>query len=182
MNRKKALSLILMTTVSHSVISQVTTYNFDPAKVNKELSAKMDSLYSEDQKYRLELTNMEKSGASRQKLDSIRNIIKKKDVSNLIMVTSLIDKQGWLDAQEVGFQGTQALFLIIQHADLKTQKKYYPIILEAEKNGKMLSSNLAILEDRIAVREGREQTYGSQIYYDAEKKKGYVYPLADLKN
>lgn len=181
MKRKKAFSLILMTGLCNSVLSQVTTYNFDPAKVNKELSAKMDSLYNEDQKYRLELTSMEKSGASKQKLDNARSIIKSKDHSNLILATKLIDKYGWLDAQKVGFQGTQALFLIIQHADLKTQKKYYPILLEAEKNGKIVSSNLAILEDRIAVREGREQTYGSQIYYDAEKKKGYVYPLADLK-
>ena len=38
------------------------------------------------------------------------------------------------------------------------------------------------MEDRIAVREGREQTYGSQGYYDSEKKKTFIYPLSDLEN
>lgn len=142
----------------------------------------MDSLYREDQQYRMEMTRLEKEGAGKEQLDSIRSIIRKKDNSNLVFATALIDKYGWPGPQEAGFQGTQALFLIIQHADLTTQKKYYPIILQAEKEGKMLSSNVAILEDRIAVREGREQTYGSQIYYNAEQKKGYVYPLADVKN
>ncbi len=36
----------------------------------------------------------------------------------------------------------------LQHADLPTQEKYLPMIRQAEKDGKTLSSNLALLEDR----------------------------------
>ncbi|WP_255154025.1 DUF6624 domain-containing protein [Ferruginibacter sp. HRS2-29] len=174
--------MIFFTLVINAAFCQVTSYQFDPNKIDKQLSQTMDSLYREDQRYRLELTKFEKEGRTREQLDSIRSIIKKKDHANLVFAIQWIDKNGWPGPQEVGFQGVQALFLIIQHADLQTQKKYYPIILQAEKDGKMLSSNVAILEDRIAVREGREQKYGSQIYYNAEQKKEYIYPLADLKN
>jgi hypothetical protein len=182
MNQKAIILWIIFTISGKIGFSQVTAYQFDPAKVDKVLSATMDSLYKEDQRYRLEMVKLEKENAGKERLDSIRKIIREKDSSNLIFATALIDKYGWPGPEEAGFMGTQALFLIIQHADLKTQKKYYPMILKAEKEGKMLSSNVAILEDRIAVREGREQVYGSQMYYDGIRKKGYVYPLADVKN
>lgn len=160
--------------------SQVISYSFDPSKINKELAAKMDSLYQEDQKTRIELINLVNAGASQKVVDSFWAVIKIKDSSNLVFAEQLIHKHGWLGAQEIGMQGTQALFLIIQHADLNRQKKYYPLIKQAEKEGKVLSSNVAILEDRIAVREGLPQSYGSQGYYDKEKKKTFIYPLKDL--
>lgn len=168
--------------ITNNVRSQVTSYNFDPNKTDKLLTASMDSLYKEDQQYRFALIKLEKEAAPQQQIDSLRKLIKQKDSSNLVFVTGLLDSRGWLGPQEIGFQGTQALFLIIQHAGLKTQKKYYPIILEAEKDGKILSSNVAILEDRIAIREGRSQTYGSQGFYDPQTKKNYTYPLTDLEN
>lgn len=164
-------------------ISQVVSYTFDPDKVNKELKAKMDSLYQEDQQYRMEYVKLARSGsASKKSIDSVKAIMHLKDSANLVIAEQLIAKYGWLGAQEIGMQGTQALFLIIQHANLKTQKKYYPLIKQAEKDGKILSSNVAILEDRIAVREGRPQPYGSQGYYDQEKNKTFVYPLKDVEH
>ena len=174
--------LIFLAMFQVKAIAQVTSYNFDPNKVNNTLAAKMDSLYQEDQKYRLELSKLEKKGAPKQQLDSLRKIVSAKDSTNLILVRQLIDKHGWLGAQDIGFQGTQALFLVIQHTDLKTQKKYYPLIRKAEKEGNILSSNVAILEDRIAVREGKNQPYGSQGIYDAVNKKSLIYPVKDLKN
>jgi len=174
--------LIFLAMYQLEAIAQVTSYNFDPNKVNKTLATKMDSLYQEDQKYRLELAKLEKQGVPKKQLDSLKKIVRSKDSTNLILVTQLINKHGWLGAQDIGFQGTQALFLVIQHADLKTQKKYYPLIRQAEKEGIILSSNVAILEDRIAVREGKNQPYGSQGTYDAIYKKNLVYPVKDLKN
>lgn len=166
---------------SSMVFSQVTSYIYDPEKVNVALANQMDSLYEEDQKDRLAFTELINKGASKESLDSIKSIIRQKDRSNLAFVEQIIDKYGWLAPKDIGFQGALTLFLVIQHADLTTQKKYYPLILKAEKEGNILSSNVAILEDRIAVREGRPQTYGSQGYYDSQKKKTFIYPLVDVK-
>jgi hypothetical protein len=79
-------------------------------------------------------------------------------------------------------QGSQALFLVIQHADLPTQRKYLPMIRKAEQKGEILSSNLAILEDRINMREGNPQQYGSQAFTDKQSGKLYFYPIADLNH
>lgn len=181
MKSKQLFILTLLLAFNLAVFSQVVFYKFDPDKVNVEMANRMDSLYKEDQKLRFELVKLIKEEVSKESLDSIKIIIREKDSSNLVFVTQLIDKQGWLTPQDIGFQGVQTMFLIIQHADLKTQKKYYPLILEAEKEGNILSSNVAILEDRIAVREGRPQTYGSQGYYDSLKRKTIIYPLVDAK-
>lgn len=182
MKNKQLFLFILLFGLNPAVFSQVTFYQFDPDKVNAALTKQMDSLYQEDQKCRIGLARLMKKEVPKESLDSMKRIIKEKDSSNLVFITKLIDNQGWLTPQDIGFQGVQTLFLIIQHADLQTQKKYYPLILKAEKEGNMLSSNVALLEDRIAVREGRPQTYGSQGYYDSSKKKTFIYPLVDAQN
>jgi hypothetical protein len=51
--------------------------------------------------------------------------------------------------------------MVIQHADLPMQERYLPMIRKAERDGEILSSNLAIMEDRIAMRHGEKQIYGS---------------------
>ncbi len=81
----------------------------------------------------------------------------------------------------IGNQGNSTLFLVIQHADLKTQEKYLPMMREAVKNGKAYGSSLALLEDRIEIRNGRKQIYGSQIGMD-DKNTYYVAPLIDPDN
>jgi len=100
----------------------------------------------------------------------------------LRIVTKIIDKYGWLGSDVIGFKGNQVLFLVIQHADLITQEKYLPIIQRAAKEGKTLLSNLAILEDRVALRQGKRQIYGSQILLDPKTGNKYVQPIEDLEN
>ena len=81
----------------------------------------------------------------------------------------------------IGREGNRTLFLVIQHANISTQEKYLPMMREAVKNHKASASHLALLEDRIALRQGKKQIYGSQI---ATAKDGTVYiqPLDDPDN
>jgi hypothetical protein len=53
---------------------------------------------------------------------------------------------------------------------------------EAVKKGNANSSSLALLEDRVAIREGRKQIYGSQIGTNPTTKEQYVLPLEDPDN
>lgn len=103
------------------------------------------------------------------------------DSVNLLKVTRILDKYGWLGPDVIGWQGGTALFLVIQHADLKVQEKYLPIMREAVKVGKMNSGSLALLEDRVALRQGKKQIYGSQIEKNA-KGDWVVSPIEDEIN
>lgn len=105
-----------------------------------------------------------------------------KDSINLIKVIEIIDAYGWIGPDKVGGQANQTLFLVIQHSDLKTQQKYLPILREAVKNKNASGSAMALLEDRVALGEGKRQIYGSQIGYDKEKNESFVLPLEDPDN
>jgi hypothetical protein len=150
------------------------------ANYDKPLQAKLLAIYEEDQQIRRQyITAQKESGRQSRQVDSLGKLMRYKDSINLIAVTAILDEQGWVGADKVGPQANQTLFLVIQHADLPTQQKYLPVMREAVKNKKASSSSLALLEDRVALGEGRRQLYGSQIGYDETKGKYYVLPLAD---
>ena len=95
------------------------------ANLNKPLANRLDSIFAEDQKYRLMIGDVEKTyGFDSDEMRSLFKTISQKDSVNLIEVAAILDKYGWLGASVVGDQGNAALFLVIQHADLKIQEKY----------------------------------------------------------
>ena len=100
--------------------------------------------------------------------------MKQQDSINLDQVESIL-QNGWPD--DLNMQGNQTIFLVIQHADLQTQKEYLPVIEEAVQNNKTFPANLALLKDRMALRQGKKQIYGSQIFIDSNTGKKYVQPL-----
>ncbi|PZP40871.1 MAG: hypothetical protein DI598_18930 [Pseudopedobacter saltans] len=92
-----------------------------------------------------------------------------------------MDTKGWLGADKIGKKGNQTLFLVIQHSDKATQEKYLPMMREAVKEGKAQPDNLALLEDRVALKQGKPQIYGSQVGSDSTGKY-FVFPLLDPEN
>ena len=153
------------------------------ANLNRPLAAQLDSIYTEDQKYRLQIKEIEKKfGWDSKEMQAHWAIIKEKDSVNLVKVSAILDKYGWLGEDVVGNQGNSTLFLVIQHSDQKTQEKYLPMMREAVKNDKADASSLALLEDRVALGQGKRQIYGSQIGRDPDTKLYFVLPLEDPDN
>jgi hypothetical protein len=153
------------------------------ANYDKPLQAKLLAIYEDDQPIREQYNSAQKEfGHQSKQVDSLGRIMMYKDSINLIKVTEILDKYGWVGADKIGGQANQTLFIVIQHSDLKTQQKYLPMVREAVKIGNANRSALALLEDRVALREGKRQIYGSQFGYDNETKKSYVLPLDDPDN
>lgn len=78
-------------------------------------------------------------------VDSIRRI----DSSNTVIVTSLLDKHGWLGPTIIGDQGNLTLFLVIQHSTHEIRKKYFPQLKEAVTKQNAQPSQMALMEDRL---------------------------------
>jgi hypothetical protein len=134
----------------------------------------------EDQKYRIQLSDLQE----RKPVDSsvwkeIMVRMRAADSINLINVRAILDNYSWLGADEIGEQCNTALFMVIQHADLPVQEKYLPLIREAVAAGKALPRHLALLEDRVALREGRKQRYGTQLKWDDRTQGLALAPLED---
>jgi len=98
--------------------------------------------------------------------DSVNHHIMVQDSLNLLRVRAILDSAGWLGPDDIGSRASGALFLVIQHADLKTPEIYLPEARLAVEERKLLPSSLAMLEDRIAMRNGRPQIYGTQVKVD----------------
>ena len=150
------------------------------AKIDKPLRAELLSIFEEDQSIRREfLAARDQYGQDSPKVDSLTNIMIEKDSLNLIAIKHILDTRGWVGPELVGGQANQAIFLVIQHADLATQQKYLPMMREAVQFNNASKSSLALLEDRIALGEGKKQIYGSQIGFDKTTGLSYVLPLID---
>ena len=54
-------------------------------------------------------------------------------------------------------------WLVIQHAPVELQKKYFNLFEQAARNGDISLEQVAMMDDRIAMHEGLPQRYGSQI-------------------
>lgn len=150
---------------------------------DKPLVAILDAIYKEDQGYRRQIGEIEeKYGRDSDEMQAHWKTINEKDSINLIQIKKILDDRGWLGPSIIGGEGNSTLFLVIQHSDLETQVKYLPMMREAVKTGNASASGLALLEDRVALRQGHRQIYGSQIGRDQETGEYFVSPLIEPEN
>lgn len=111
--------------------------------------------------------------------DSVVAHMARQDSLNLVRVSAILDSAGWLGPDVLGKKANQALFLVIQHADARPeiQARYLEDMREAAQDGRALRSELAMLEDRVAVNHHRPQRFGSQIGW--KDGRPFVQPLED---
>lgn len=84
------------------------------------------------------------------------------DSSNTARMKEIVKQFGWPGPELVGEDGRDAAFILVQHADYQFQKEMLPLVLEAYRAGKLPGQFYALLLDRILVREGKPQVYGTQ--------------------
>ena len=163
-------------------ITEALQKKMDLAEANydKPLQQELLAIHNDDQAIRHEyIAAQKKYGYPSKEVDSLGKIMTLKDSLNLLKIVKILDEKGWVGKNKVGSLANQAIYLVIQHADLKTQQKYLPMMRDAVKKGNATPSSLAFLEDRVAFREGRKQIYGTQVATHPVTKKKYVLPLED---
>lgn len=153
------------------------------AKYDKPLQTELLTILEEDQKYRMQMNETQKKfGQDSKEMKDLWKITNQKDSINLSKVEKILTEKGWVGKEKVGSKANSALFLVIQHNTLEIQKKYLPMMKEAVSKGNANPSSLALLIDRIEIREGRKQVYGSQIGTNPNTKSQYIFPLLDPDN
>ena len=150
---------------------------------DKPLMQILLSIFDDDQNIRQQyIAARNEHGANSKQADSLAVIMNINDSVNVVKIIDILDKYGWVSEEKVGKQASMTPWLVIQHADLTTQQKYLPSLQEAVKNGQQSPENLALLEDRILIREGKQQIYGTQLEWDGEINKNVLSPLSDPDN
>lgn len=146
-----------------------------------ELAKELEHIFVEDQKYRKMIDSVTTNfGRESNEAAQLWKVMAETDDINTKRVLEILDQYGWLGPKAVGDLGNSALFLVVQHADLVIQEKYLPMMQEAVKNGNAQGSNLALLEDRILMRNGKRQIYGSQVRKDPATGLSAFFPIEDV--
>ncbi len=101
------------------------------------------------------------------------------DRENLVTIVSLIEKCGMPTLKEVNQKQMSAIWLVFQHADNYHRKKYLSQLKKSAENGDLRKSQMALMEDRILMIDGKPQIYGSQISQDRENGGWKIYDLAN---
>ncbi|MEZ4453928.1 MAG: DUF6624 domain-containing protein [Nannocystaceae bacterium] len=83
---------------------------------------------------------------------------------NAARLREVVDAGGWPGRARVGDEGASAAFRILQHAigEPELLRAYLPRLQDAAARGDVDPAEVAMLEDRIRVSEGRLQRYGTQ--------------------
>jgi hypothetical protein len=182
-----SLISVLLWSVRKTVLPIISivglTFGLSNCNVDRPLKRELLKIWNEDQDIRKEANDAWiKYGEGSRTIDSINKIMQYQDSIHLVQVTKILDEKGWVGKDKVGKLASNTFFVVIQHSDLKTQQKYLPMMRTAVKEGNSEASWLALLEDRVALGEGKKQIYGSQITCNKETKKCYVAPLEDPDN
>ena len=122
------------------------------------LAALMDSIYKEDQK-------------GRTIFDGLHNA---DDQSNYRYMDSILSIYGFMSESELGFYGSQAQFLVLQHSTLEKMEKWFPALTKAVDEGVMEMWCYAWMYDRMQVYKGKKQLYGSQQGFAIEDEEGLL--------
>ena len=87
---------------------------------------------------------------------------------NATKLDHIVEEFGWPGISLVGDDGAEAAWLILMHAigSPSILRKCLPILKKAAEIGEVPAAEVACLEDRICVFEGRPQRYGTQFDWD----------------
>ncbi len=106
------------------------------------------------------------------------------DMDNLQKVVSIMERCPFPDKNVVGEQAVQAIWLVLQHSNLKYLKLYLPFLQKKAQEGVYQKSTIALSEDRVLMWEGKPQIYGSQVMnnelYDLEEPEYVDYRRAQV--
>lgn len=140
----------------------------------------LEEMYDSDQDIRRRLSQQDTSAAY-----LIQKMVES-DSLNQIMVNKILEDYGWLTEVTVGKKATDAIFFVVQHADVKMMERWFPTFKATVDRGEGDAAKAAMMEDRIRMYRHQKQIYGTQIHGqatpDGEGWEYLVWPIEDPAN
>ena len=148
-----------------------------------DMRAKIDSLLCDigrkDQAVRADWAKMATGSVTQEEAIEYALKLDETDSINLASVSRILDTYGWPSG--LSDAANKAIFLVIDHSDLKTMNKYIGLFRDAVEKGYLSMNDLVTMEDRMLMNAGKPQKYGTQAYSLVEDGKTvtYIWPVED---
>lgn len=91
------------------------------------------------------------------------------DTHSTARMHEIVAQYGWPGKKLVGADGSHDAWLLLQHADKDVAFQKQCLALMQAKPDDVSAADIAYLDDRVAVAEGRPQTYGTQFFEGAPR-------------
>jgi hypothetical protein len=141
--------------------------------VNEVLRAQLLSLAREDQRLRAEW-------AERPTDRRLRRRVTEADGESTERLRHIVGEFGWPGVSMVGEDGAQAAWLLLQHSsDDAFMRECLELLREAVRLEESPPWQLAYLEDRVRLQDGREQLYGTQFWSPTGGRPLEPWPIED---
>ena len=129
----------------------------EPAAPDSALRAELVRLGVEDQAVREGFGSAMASNDSAFAMRMVRT-----DSARTTRLRQIVAEHGWPGRALAGDDGAKAAWLILQHSpSTEFQQEMLPVLWQAAERGDIDKASVAMLTDRVLVKEGKAQRYGS---------------------
>ncbi|MEC3881404.1 DUF6624 domain-containing protein [Parapedobacter sp. 10938] len=135
----------------------------------------LEEIYDADQGIKIELMN-----ALGGDLGDLFGRMAQIDSVNRIKMNGILSDYGWLPQSKVGEKASSAIFFVVQHGGKEMIQKNLPALQKLASENEAKSTHAALMEDRLLMKQGKKQIYGTQASGDTTGQ-SYVWPVADPK-
>lgn len=130
---------------------------------NAPVASELDSLEKERRQMDSRIGEIaQKFGTGSILYNRYKDSIMRKDEENAIKIKSIIHTYSWPGPDEIGATGDKSLLYLFQKLKFPDQKRYYPLISTAFKNGHIDALSYAEITDKISILDKGFQIYGTQ--------------------
>lgn len=148
-----------------------------------ELARELLKRRDEDQRLRFALINSVRDQKPREltPANDVTHNLERVDRDNTAFMKKTVEKHGWPGKSLVGEDASRAAWLLVQHApDVEFQTRCVDLMKDALKKGDANAQDVAYLTDRVLVRQGKPQIYGTQ--FRGEGRESKPFPIEDEAN
>lgn len=123
------------------------------------LKMALEEMYDQDQgiRHKMDSVGFDSPNVGRYIPEMIRI-----DSVNKIRIEAILSEYGWLPKSEIGEKASDAIFYIIQHEDSELMQQYFYQLQEMAAKDEAKLTHAAMMEDRLLMRQGKKQKYGTQ--------------------
>ena len=136
-----------------------------------------------DQAYYTKWTCLENAGkeTNKKQIDSLINLKRKLNEINLDILEKIVKDYGWPKKSKTGNASGCAFFVIQHQDDVAIQKKYLPYLEKVLKEKEIWPDEYAGLVDRILLKEGFKQKYGTQSQFNPQTNSFELAPVESIE-
>lgn len=129
---------------------------------NYQIDSLLRSLLKSDQKYREQINEVRLNDNENQMaLRDLSSKMKRTDTINFIVLNRIINRIGWPSKNVFSDSAVDASFFVTLHHSGNEMSYLTPIIEESFCRGEIRNDHYAILTDRVLIRSGVYQKYGT---------------------